>query len=88
MSWSNFACFSNKTYPDVVLQFLVKEAHFSIWVLIIMLHGGIIDSLGPVAQPCRYPKHLPSGPLLICLLLIFGQLFEYLDLWRFYLLLN
>ena len=70
--------------PEVVLQFLAEEAHLSIGVLGIVLHCGIIDSLGAVTQAGWHSEDLLASTPLILLLLLLRQRFVNLHLRRLY----
>lgn len=83
MSRSDFASFCNKANPQVILEFLIKEAHFSIWILGVVLHGDIVGSFRSCTQPTRHSKHLLTSTLSILLLVLLGQFFVYHNLWRF-----
>ena len=83
MSRSDFARFCNEADPQVILELLIKEAHFSIGVLSVVLHGDIVGSFCSCTQPTRHSKHLLASTLSILLLVLLGQFFVYHNLWRF-----
>jgi hypothetical protein len=83
----DFTCFSNQTYPNVVLELFIKEAHFSIRILGIMLHGIVINSFSSSTKTSGDSEYLLSGSLLVSFLLFLRELFKDFDLRWLYLLL-
>lgn len=84
MSWSNFACFSDKTYPQIVLQLFIEESHLGIGIRFCLFHAYFIKSPCPVTETGWNTKDLPSSALLVLLLLFFRHLLVNLDLrWSF-----
>ena len=44
MTGGDLACFRDQSYPDVILQLLIKEAHLRIGVLGVMGHCVVINT--------------------------------------------
>ncbi len=74
MSRGNLTGLSDESDPEVVLQLFVKEAHLSIWVSVVVLHSLLVDPPCPITKSRRHPEDLSPRPLLVLLLLFFGEL--------------